>query len=212
MNYIYEIIVVAVITAIFISKKKPKIIYLIYGYLFFFFITLIQIPIKYLELLIINSTNTNVILIPQIISIIFFSSFTEISKYLTLKKFLHIKKINNAILFGIGWVSLKSINTFTIIFMNYIFIQLNFTFNYNYFLKEYTFINFIFFFIFNIYLTILIIKAILKNNKKYFYFAIILNILISILLIILEKTNKLILITIVSSYSLYAIFKYKNIK
>jgi len=81
---------------------------------------IIQIPIKFLGYYTRGYLKSN-ILIPIVLLIILSSIISEVGKYLSLKKFLKTKKINNAILFVIGWVSFESINLFSIYFFKLIF-------------------------------------------------------------------------------------------
>jgi len=212
MYYIFEIIIAIIVTLLFIKFEKPKIKFLFLGYLFLIISLILQIPFKYLKLKIVDFFPT-MYEIPLILLSIGIITISEFTKYFSLKKFLKTRSYKNAILFGIGWVSLESINYFTIIIYNFIFSLFSINFSYTPFLSEnYSILNFIFFFIINLSITVLVIIAIIKKNFYYLIFAILYA---SISLILLENVilyERYIFMWGLFLYSIYIIFKYNKLK
>jgi len=206
-----EIFIAILIIGLFVNKKKPQLKYLFYGFLFFFFMLIIQIPIKFLGYYTRGYLKSN-ILIPIVLLIILSSIISEVGKYLSLKKFLKTKKINNAILFVIGWVSFESINLFSIYFFKLIFGLFNIDLNYSIFLNHYDLLNFIFFYIFNLALSVLVIISVIKRKTIYLFYAISLSVLIGISMVSFVNLNKILIMSFMFLYSIFIIFKYNQLK
>ncbi len=212
MNYIFEIIIALIITILFIKIKKPKMKFLFLGYFFLLVSLLLQIPFKYLKIIVMeNFTTTSAI--PIFILTIITIIISEFTKYFSLKKFLKTKNYKNAILFGIGWVSLESINFFSILVYNFVFSYFSINFNYIPFLNNnFGILNFLFFFIINLSITVLVIISIIKKNPYYLIFGILYSILIVIILKNVISYEKYISMIGIFIYSLYIIFKYNKLK
>ena len=211
MSYTLEILFAILITYLFINHKKPKLRYLLYGYLGISISILLQLPFKYTQSII--SEQINNALIPVTILTIVTITISEITKYIFLKKVLKTKIFKNGILFGIGWSTIESINIFTITLFSIIFSILGNSFNYSFLLTQNVpFINFIFFFITNIAITSIVIFSVIKKKKIHLFFAILLSITISIGLQHLQGVNKALFSIIILSYCIYLIFNYNKIK
>lgn len=166
MFYLIEILIAAIITYFFIKKEKPKLKFLFLGYAFFFISLLLQLPFRYLET--IFSTMLETVLFSTLTIIIITTIVSELTKYFSLKRFLTTKKYKNAILFGIGWSSLESINFFTSSFYRLIFSYVPIEFDYSSIISaDLSFFNFIFLFVVNLAITIFVIFSIIKKKKKF---------------------------------------------
>ena len=212
MYYFVEIIIALIITLLFIKFKKPKLTFLFLGYFFVLVTIVLQIPFKYLKIKILEIFPINFeipILIITILTII----ITELVKYFSLKKFLKTRSFKNAILFGIGWVSLQSINLFYIIIYGVIFSFIPINFNFTPLLNEnLALLSFIFFFIINLSITVLVILSIIKKNWHYLFFAIIYHTLVIILIEHISSYERYVFMILMFIYSLYIIFKYNKLK
>jgi len=206
----FQILIIIIITISFIHKYKPKIKFLFLGYSFFFFTLILQIPIKFFEVFLANYF-TQTISISILFSIIITSIISEVAKYISLKKYLTTKIYKNAILFVIGWISLESLNIVTINFFKLIFYTLNITIDYSLFLNNYSFLNFIFFLIFNLALSVLVIFAVINMKIFYLILSIILSILVSFTLYSLLFLDKILFMILISLFSIYIIFKYNKL-
>jgi hypothetical protein len=211
MYYLFEIGVVMIFTMIFYRYEKPQLKYLLYGYAFFVLALLLQLPFKYLEVYIQDwfdfALLSQILLAPLIIII------SELTKYFSLKRFLFTKTFKNAIFFGIGWVSLESINIFTIVTVSYFLGLFNLAFDINTMLNpSYGAINFLYFFVINIAITIFVIKAVITNQKKFLFHAIIFSLIIYYGLLLLTGIHKNTFTLTSLAFAGLIIFFYKYIK
>lgn len=211
MLYLIEIGIALLITFYFIKKENPKIKFLYLGYAFFILAMILQLPFRYLELELSSLIKEN--LGPTIILSILTIVVSELTKYFSLKKFLKTKSYKNGILFGIGWSSIESINFITANFYYYIFTMLNLELNISPFLGEnLPIISFIFLFVFNLSLTVLIIISIIKKRFIYVMYSIWLSLIMIYLPIFFEGYIKTGIYVALFIYALIIIFKYRNIK
>lgn len=210
MEYLGQIFFLLLITYLFVHFKKPKIRFLFYGYFFFILILLIQIPIKVAEnflLKYINFTSLPIILL-NILSITLF----ELTKYFSLKRFVKSKSFKNEILFGIGWVSLESLSIFTTLFYSLAFTLLGVHLKYTNLTAGQNSINFLFFLLFNLAITILIIISIIKKKIKYLIISISLSYLTFFAIIYLTGLYKYLFFIITIIYSTFIIYGYKYLR
>ncbi|MCA9496238.1 MAG: YhfC family intramembrane metalloprotease [Nanoarchaeota archaeon] len=211
MLYLIEIGIALIITFYFIKRENPKIKFLYLGYIFFILAMILQLPFRYLELELSQTIAEN--LGPTIILSVLTIIVSELTKYFSLKKFLKTKSYKNGILFGIGWSSIESINFFTANFYYYIFTILNFELHISPFLGEnLSIISFIFLFVFNLSLTVLIIIAIIKKKIIYVVYSIWLSLIMIYLPIFFNGYVKTGIYITLFLYAIYLIFKYRNIK
>lgn len=210
--WILELTISLTITYFFIKKEKPKIKFLFYGYFFLLISLILQIPLK---LIIINFQDyfqNN--LIPLTIINLIITLISPITKYLSIKKFIKTKSYKNGILFGIGWATFESINLFKEVFLPLFLNLFSLEININLFLNtQLTTLHFLFFFITNLAITILIIISIIKKKKNYLIAAIISNISIFFgTIILINTTYKIIFYTTFTLGALTIIFHYRKIK
>lgn len=204
---IFELIIVFLVTLFFVYYKKPKIFYLFLGYFMFLIVLLITFPLKYIEYHFLSSFDYPT-LGPVLISLLFII-ITEISKYLTLKRFLKVKKHKSAVLFGIGWTSLESINTVSILFYSFIFSFFLIEINPSIFLKDSIFLlPFIFLFLSNIAITTLVILAVIKKKLHFLISAIMYAFLIYLGQIFFIQENEIYFLLILFLSSIFILFKY----
>lgn len=204
----FEILTVLLITLLFIYHRRPKIQYLFYGYLFFIAAILLQFPFRFLEVYF----RGNISFLPYIpylpvLAII----VSELTKYFSLKRFMKTRSFKNGILFVIGWVSLESFSFFTVfvygIFFSFFSININPTLFAG---STYSFLNFLFFFILNLSISVLIVFSIIKKNIFYLIYAIIYSIFVSVALISVSGFQFFVFVIIAFLYSLYIIFRYRE--
>lgn len=212
MYYIIEILTALLITIYFIQKENPKIRYLFYGYFFFLITLIMQIPFRITELFLKEHMPSQSRL-PFIIVSMGIIIMTEISKYYSLKSFVNTKSIKNGILFGIGWATIESIQYFSVIFFSFLFSFFAINFDYTLLLKEQNqIVNFFFFFIFNLSITVLVIFSVIKNRLLYLVQAILYSCLVLYSITYIEGTLGLFLELLFVLYSLFIIFKYKKLR
>jgi len=210
MTFILELVIALIITIIFIQREKPKLKFLFYGYAFFLLSMLLQVPVQLFQGYLYE---TKWITIPSLVFTFVLIVIGEFTKYFSLKRFLHTKSYKNAILFGIGWVSLESINQLTLTIFSYIFSLFSIPFQEAYFLGEqYSFLTFPFFFMINLAITVFVIIAVLKKKISYVFSAILFAIVVSYGLYFAEGVELLLIATMLFLYSIYVIFRYRNLK
>jgi len=211
MYYLIELIVALGITVYFIQKEKPNLRYLFYGYFFFLITLLMQIPFKITEIFLKEHMKQESNL-PFIIISVGIIIMTEISKYFSLKSFVNTKSIKNGILFGIGWATIESIQYFSIIIFSFIFSYFSINFNYNLLLSNQNdLINFFYFFIFNLSITVLVIFSVIKKKLIYLIQAILYSILVLFALRYTTQILNFIFQILFLLYSTFIIFKYKKL-
>ena len=171
LEFFMQLLVAITITFLFVNREKPILKYLLYGY-FFVTITLIfQIPLKLFEIRFLSSTIEDVF-IPVIILIILSILITEITKYFAIKRFVKTKSFKNGILFGMGWSTIESINFFSIWLYSFIFSLINVTISPVSIIPDtLPYFSFVYFFIINLSITVLIIFSIIKKNLHYLIFS-----------------------------------------
>lgn len=208
---ILEIAIVIFITVLFIKFKNPKIRYLFFGYIGFMVALVLQFPFRYLEILL--KENFGYLFIPALTMPFLAIIISELTKYFSLKTFMKTKSYKNGILFGIGWVSLESITNFSIIIYSYLFTLLSLNIEPMIFAgNSLNFINFVFFFVFNLSVSVLIIISIIKRNYFFLIYGIGYSLLVYLGLSTLSGIESLSFSVAVFAYSLYLIFKYNKIK
>lgn len=210
MNYLFEILIAVIITIYYILNQRPKLRYLIYGY-FFFLITLIfQIPFQliqiYIKQFLPKDSTIPIIVISVIVMLI-----TIISKYYSLKSFVNTSSTKDGVLFGIGWATFESIQYFSATFFSITFTYLAINFDYNILLSQQNqYVNFLFFFVFNLSITVLIIFSIVKNRKWHLIHAIAYSCLVFYVVTYLEGPVQMASEVAIFAYSLIVIFIRKN--
>ena len=211
MWWIFELTVALILTGIFYKFENPKLKFLFYGYLFFIVALILQLPFRFLEIYI--KDWFEFMLLSQIIIAPFIIIISEITKYFSLKKFLNTYSFKNGILFGIGWVTLESINFFTIFIVSNFLGLFNLSFDISSLLNpEYGIYNFLYFFIINLAITIFIIKAITAKKKKYVVHAIIYSLFIYYGLLLLGGLHKNTFTLTSLAVSTFIIFFYRFLK
>lgn len=211
MTYILEVFLAIIITYIFIKKESPKLKFLFYGYFFFIINLFIQIPFRFLDYFL-NIYFNNEILIPFILITILTIIVSQISKYISLGRFLKTRSYKNGILFGIGWTTLESLNFISSYFFKIVFSFFGIEYNISNILQINSFLNFTFFFILNIAITVLIIIAIIKRKKMYILYAILFIIISYFGLLVFSSLYKLIFIGFLLIYCFFIIFHYRRLK
>jgi len=210
MEFFFEIFFVILVIGLFYYYLKPKLRYFFYGAIFFFVGLILQLPLRYfyiiLERVVEIFSFTHIIYV--FLSIVIF----EVTKYLSLKKFIRTRSFKNALFFGIGWVSFASINLFTILFFQYIFNFLALDFDYSYLLNpNYSFLYFGFIFVLNLAVTVYVILAIVKRNLIYLFYAIMYSWIVNYGLMILSGKDKFWFALVIFLVSLFVIFYHHRI-
>ncbi|MDA3855491.1 MAG: hypothetical protein PF569_04485 [Candidatus Woesearchaeota archaeon] len=211
MFWIFELLIALMIAYVFIKRERPKVKFLIYGYLFFLVSLVLQIPFKFLQLTFKDYFSSSVL--PIIFLNIGVIVISELTKYFSLKRFLKTKSFKNGILFGIGWATIESISYFSLIFYSFFFGFFSLSFDYLYFLPEsFPFVSFLLFFVLNLAITVFVIFSIIKKDKLYLIYAIIFSLVIFFAMLYLEKLALYIFEIFLFFYSLYIIYHYRKIK
>lgn len=211
MDYVFEILFAFLISYFFIKKEKPKLRFLFYGYFFYIITLFIQIPFRFLEYSLKNYFNSG-FLLPFILIGIMTIVVSEVSKYISLGRFLKTKSYKNGILFGIGWTSLESINFISSSFFKFFFSFFNINYTTSNILMISSFVNFAFFFILNLAITVFIVISIIRNKKLYVFYAILFSIISYFGLLVLSNISKWIFVIGLLIYSFYVIFNYRKLK
>jgi len=73
-------------------------------------------------------------------------------------------------------------------------------------------LNFIFFYIFNLALSVLVIISVIKRKTIYLFYAISLSVLIGISMVSFVNLNKILIMSFMFLYSIFIIFKYNQLK
>jgi len=209
MGFFLEIVFVLMITYLYYEYIKPKVKYLFYGYFFFFIGLILQLPFRYVEILL--EGVFEVVLISQYFIVPFSIVLSEVVKYFSLKKFIKTRSFKNGFFFGIGWASIESINFFTISFFSIIFSWLSLSFNYTYLLNpNYGLLNFVFLFILNLAINVYVILAITKRNIRYLIAGILFSLVSYFGLLILSGFEEVGFYVFLFSVSLFIIFHHRR--
>ncbi len=212
MLWTIELLVAVLVTFFFVKRERPNILFLFLGYLFFLVSLCIQIPVKYVMVNFKDYFQANVI--PLYIITIVFIMISPVLKYFSLKKFVKTKSYKNGILFGIGWATLESINHFKVIFLSTMVSIFALEFDINLFLNpNLTFWHFIFYFIFNLAITVLIIISLIRRKSFYILLAVGLSLVFYFGdMYLIDSTQRILFYLFFSVYSLFTIFHYRKIK
>jgi hypothetical protein len=167
-SYFFQIFFTILIIFLYFYHLRPKMKYVFYGFFFFFVALLMQPALKYF--LTILDSLLDFIYLPIFVFSGFSIVIVEVTKYFTLKKFIKTRNFHNALFFGIGWISLASINFFVIYFFDFIFSLFNFYFDYTYLLNpEYGVIFFIYYYMLNLAVTVYVVLAIVLKDLMYLF-------------------------------------------
>ena len=208
LNYFFEIFLALYIIVLYYLKLKPKVRYLFYGFFFFFVSLILQFPIRYilvgLDKILIIFNLTELLFIPLSIVVV------EVTKYFSLKKFIKTRSLNFGLFFTVGWVSLASINYFTIIFFNFVLGFLSLSFDFSYLLNpNYNFFYFAYYFILNLAVSVFVISAIVYKNIYYLILGILFSLVSAIGILYFDSYFKFIFIFIMFIISVYILFNSK---
>lgn len=211
---LYEILQVSIVSVIiffFLKHYNKTHKYLLLGIGFFFLSLLLQLPFHYLQVLILNFLSS-----PNLIPSIILSSLAiivgEFTKYFSLKKFLPTKSNNRGKAFVVGWVSFESLNFLTLWFYTSIFtlFQTSFSFKPYILEQQLPLLNFTFFLLINLAISMIVLKAVLKKKIGYLLIAILLATIIPILLTLSSGVSFYILVGVILLYSLSLIYRFWN--
>ena len=115
--------------------------------------------------------------------------------------------------FGMGWISIESINFFSATFFSLIFSFIGIQFDYSLLLNpNYSYFNFLFFFIINLAITIFVIKSIISKKIYYLFYAIAFSIIVYYGLLLMEGFDKYMFSLASLLFSTIVIFYYKIFK
>ena len=206
-----EVVVSLVFAFYFIKREKPKVRFLLYGYVFFGVALLLQLPFKYIQIKFLPYFQGSSVpfLIFSFLSII----VVEVSKYFSLKRFLKTRSFKNGILFGIGWASFESINFIKLSFFSFIFSFIRLSFDVSSFLSpKYEFFGFVFLFSVNLAATVLIVFSVIKKNLFYLFYAMLFSFLVFVCFNSFSGWDLVGFCIFAFLYSLFIIFHYRKIK
>lgn len=209
MYYLFEIAVALIIAYFFYKNERPKVRFLLYGYCLFFLVMFIQLPFRYLELQV--RGYFDFALMSQILFAPILIAISEVTKYLSMKRFLNTKSFKNGIFFGIGWTTIESINFFTAGFFGVIFSIFAIKFDYSFLLNpDYGPVNFLLLFIVNLAITVFVIKSIIRKKYYYLAFAIVYSLVAFYGLLLLTGIEKLMFTFVLLTISTFILFNYKK--
>ncbi len=204
-----KLIFILIIAYYFQKKTKAKIRFFILGILFFILSLILQLPFKFVEYYL-KGASISIISIAPVLFALFAIITSELTKYFSLRKYLKTKSPRNGILFGLGWVGFESISYFSYIF--YFYILNIFSINFrpeNLISASLPFWDFIFLFIVNSAITILIIFSVIKKKLIFLFYGIYLS--LGIYLVLYYIQSSLIFEILFLLYSLFLIFRYNSI-
>jgi hypothetical protein len=207
-NYFFQIFFAILVIFLYFYHLKPKMRYVFYGFFFFFVALLMQPPLKYfLTMLdrILDFVDLPVFVFSGLSIII-----VEVTKYFSLKKFIKTKNFHNALFFGIGWISLASINFFVIYFFDSIFGLLDIYFDYSYLLNpEYGVIFFIYYYILNLAVSVYVVLAIVLKDLIYLFNGVSFSLIANIGLLYMSGFMNYLFMAGIFVFSIYIIFDNK---
>jgi hypothetical protein len=207
-GYFFQIFFALVIIFLYFYHLSPKIRYVFYGFFFFFVALLMQPPLRYF--LTILDRLLDFIDLPVFVFSGLSIVIVEVTKYFSLKKFIKTKNFHNALFFGIGWISLASINFFIIYFFDSIFSLLNINFDYSYLLNpEYGVFYFIYYYILNLAVSVYIVLAIVLKDYIYLFNGISFSLIANIVLLYLDGFLSYLFMCGIFVLSIYIIFDNK---
>jgi hypothetical protein len=212
-DFYLKTIIVLLIVYYFYKKHKPKVKFLFLGIFFFGIAFLISFPFKVLFQKIIENFSGFGFYLSNLVVLIFFTIFFESSKYFALKKYLKTRSFKNGVFFVIGWSGVETLGIFNYYLINFLKENFNVFVNTSNFAFNLNVLDFLFYLLLNLAISVLVVISIIKKKKIYFFYGLIFSILTIIFLnmlnsIILEFFLKI----IISIYSLYIIFKFNKIK
>ena len=201
-----EIVLFLFFAYFFYTKEKPKKIYFILGAFFAALSIALQLPIlimePYLEGYITQAAVSTIIV--MIASLV----IMEIVKYFSLKRYLKTRSYKNGIFFGIGWVGMISIPYFSFIVYDLVLSYLSIPYHPQELIETTLPLwSFIFFFVINLAITVLVIFSVINKTKIYLIYALIFSILVNTTLY--ETGGDIILQIVYFLFSLLIIFRYR---
>lgn len=208
VEVVFKIMIVVVLAFFFYKSEKPKLYFFFFGIIFFLVALFIQLPFKLLEFqfkqlpyIFFQISSLIVGLLAIVVS--------EVTKYISLKKYLKTKSLKNGIFFGIGWVGFESIAFISLFIYTLFFSFFDISFNPIYLVSSSMSIwNFIFFLIINSTITMFIIASVIKKRRIFFIYGILFSMIIYLILYLSE--DSFILEVILILYSLFTLFNYNR--
>ncbi len=204
-----EAILVVFFAYYFYTKEKPKIKFILLGALFSLLSILLQLPLRIAEIEIEQyflSDTLPLLLIAFGVPII-----TELTKYFSLKRYLKTRSQKNGIFFGIGWVGIESISYISLVLYTTVFSYLSLTYQpQNLVESTLPLWSFIFLFIINLSITVLVVFSVTKKKFYYVIYAILYSAIVY--LVLLEVQQKFLFQCAFIIYSLFIIFRYRLFK
>lgn len=179
---IFKLLFILILAYFFYRIEKPKYYFFFFGIIFFVIALFFQLPFKLLE----YQFKQIPYLFFQISSLlvgIFGILISEITKYISLKKYLKTRHLKNGIFFGIGWVGFESITFFSIYLYSEIFSIFSLSFNPSLLIStSLPMWSFAFFVIINATITMFIIAAVIKKKNIYFLYGVLFAIIVYLVL------------------------------
>ena len=181
MMWIFEVVIIGFFVANFVRRERPNVLFFFLGFLFSVIAFVLKMPIT----LIMNSislenTFSSIILSGTIIAIAI-AVINEITRYLSLKRFLSTRSYKNGILFGFGWATFSVLIFFQNIVIAYFLSILPYFETFEIPQLTLGFLEFTLLLTTILAQTIFIVFAVLKNKKRYVIYSILYSILIYML-------------------------------
>jgi len=211
MLYAIEALIATLVISYFIKREHPKMLFLLWGFLFFFLSLLLQLPFRIAEFYVTDLLPSS--LIPALVSGILTVIISETTKFFSLKRFMKTKSYKNGILFGLGWISLESITAVSALFYSSIFTWLGISFNpYHLLPGSYGLFTFVYLFLINAAVTVYVIIGVIKKRYAYLGVAILYAATVYLGLQFLNGFEEAAFVVLSLLYALYVIFKYRTLK
>ena len=198
------------VTLLFFEYKRPKLRFLFYGYIFYLVSLVLQIPLRFVEIFI-DLNFGDIFLVSFVFVNIGVIVLSEVLKYFSLRRFLKTKSYKNGIFFGIGWTSIESLRFISERFFNEVFGFFGYNYSVSYFFN-YDLMGFVFFFVFNLAICVFIVISIIKRDKFYLFYAILVSVLVYFSLMRLSGVGFYLITGLAFLYSLYVIFRFQRLK
>lgn len=178
MLWVVEVLIVSIFTFNFIKRERPNVVFFFLGFLFAIVAFVLKLPLLYLLGLIdFENTFSSIILSGVIIAIVT-ALINEVTRYLSLKRFLRTRSYKNGILFGIGWAAFTIIIFFQEMILTYFGTQFSFLQGIVLENVSYNFLEFTLVLTTTLAQSVFIVFAVLKKQKRYLVYSILYSILI----------------------------------
>ena len=173
MFWIVESLIIGFFTLNFIRREKPNITFLCLGFLFSIVAFVFKIPLLLaLNYLSLDPSLTSMIISAGLFAIIS-AVISEITRYLSLKRFLTTRSYKNGVLFGIGWATFDVVVFFQNMVLNFFILQFSFLSEMTLETLSFSLLDFSLLFTTTLVQSVFIIFAIINKKKRFIIYSIV---------------------------------------